>query len=76
MEPQWTRSATREGSMYFNLYKSVDDGLWYWSISTDDSNLIAVGGEGYFNKQDAYNRLNQIQKNGRELKVYDESQEE
>jgi uncharacterized protein YegP (UPF0339 family) len=63
--------------MYFNLYKSVDDGLWYWSISADDNSLIAIGGEGYFNKQDAYSSLNQVKKNGRpELKVYDESQEE
>jgi len=63
-------------NMYFSLYESVDDGRWYWSIHTDDNQIAATGGQGYLNREDARNSLNQFKKGLPGFKVYDESQKE
>jgi uncharacterized protein YegP (UPF0339 family) len=63
-------------NMYFSLYESADDGRWYWSIRTDDNQTVATGGQGYINREDARNSVNEFKKNMPGLKVYDESQKE
>ncbi len=40
--------------MYFSIYKSEKNNQFYWTLFADNNNVIATGGEGYVNKQDAY----------------------
>jgi uncharacterized protein YegP (UPF0339 family) len=61
--------------MYFILYKSEKNDQWYWNLNADNHKVIATGGEGYVNKQDAVKGLNLVKDNAADAKVYDKSQE-
>lgn len=63
-------------NMYFSLYESADDSRWYWSILANDNQIIAIGGEGYISKQDAYTSVNHLRESMPGFKVYDESRKE
>jgi len=37
--------------MYYTIWKSTADGLWYWNLRSANHQIIA-NGEGYYNKTD------------------------
>jgi uncharacterized protein YegP (UPF0339 family) len=62
--------------MYFSIYKSEKNNQFYWTLFADNNNVIATGGEGYVNKQDAYHGVKLVKNNAFSSKVYDKSREE
>jgi uncharacterized protein YegP (UPF0339 family) len=61
--------------MYFILFKSDKNNQWYWNLNAENHKIIATGGEGYANKQDAIHGINLVKKNAADSGVYDKSQE-
>lgn len=46
--------------MYFELFKSTNNNQWYWRLKSANHQIVATGGEGYVNKQDAVNGINLV----------------
>lgn len=46
--------------MYFELFKSTNNNQWYWRLKASNHQVVATGGEGYVNKQDAVNGINLV----------------
>lgn len=42
--------------MYFELYKDVN-GHWRWRLKSANRQIIAISGEGYYNKTDCLNAI-------------------
>jgi uncharacterized protein YegP (UPF0339 family) len=61
--------------MYFILFKSDKNNQWYWNFNSDNHKIIATGGEGYFNKQDALNGIELVRQNASKSNIYDKSQD-
>lgn len=61
--------------MYFILFKSDKNNQWYWNLNSDNNQVIATGGEGYVNKQDAIHGLDLVKANAGKAKTYDKSKE-
>ena len=45
--------------MYFNLWNSGNDGLWYWRLRAANHETIAHG-EGYRNKSDCQHAIDLV----------------
>lgn len=61
--------------MYFILFKSDKNNQWYWNLNAANNQVIATGGEGYVNKQDAIHGINLVKGAAATAKTYDKSQE-
>lgn len=60
--------------MYFYLFKDVQ-AQWRWNFNSDNHKIIATGGEGYVNKQDALHGINLVKANAEPSGVYDKTVE-
>jgi len=46
--------------MKIRTYKSTQDGQWYWHARADNGRIVADSGEGYHNKGDMLQELNNV----------------
>jgi uncharacterized protein YegP (UPF0339 family) len=59
--------------MRFVLSKGPENGQWYWKFLSDNNKSIAIGGEGYNNKQDALHAISIVRIKALSANVFDES---
>jgi hypothetical protein len=45
--------------MYFELYKDVN-GQWRWRLKSANRQIIAISGEGYYNKSDCQHAISLV----------------
>lgn len=58
--------------MKFELFKSAANGEWYWRLLASNGQVIAIGGEGYKNRIDALNSLNNVKMSAASAPVYEQ----
>ncbi len=46
--------------MKVHIYKSTQDGLWYWHARAENGRIVADSGEGYHNKGDMLQELKNL----------------
>lgn len=61
--------------MYFILFQSETNNLWYWNLHTDTHQTVANGAEGYISKEDARNSLQVVRRHAPFCRIYDKMQE-
>ena len=57
--------------MYFELYKSTNNNQWYWRLKAANHQVVATGGEGYYNRQDALNGISLVMSTNTQTPVYE-----
>jgi len=58
--------------MKFELFKSYQNQQWYWRMLADNGRVIAIGGEGYFNRNDAVHGLLLVKKHAATATCYEQ----
>lgn len=61
--------------MYYILFQSETNNLWYWNVHTEHHQTIANGAEGYLSKEDARNSLQILRRHAPFGRIYDKSLE-
>lgn len=56
--------------MAYYIFKSYNNGQWYWHLKAANGKIIASSGEGYYNKQDCLAGI-QLVKSSNNAPVYE-----
>ena len=62
-------------STHFEVFKSDKNSEWYWRLRAGNNQVIAVGGEGYKDKDDCLHGIDLVKRDAADAPVEDESGE-